>query len=321
MTVDQPAPAGSPDPAEATELDISMPFSRADALSAGLKQSTLRGLRFKRLFAGVYVAADAPATPLQRVQAALIPFHGNGFASHASAARVYGLAIPALPEEHVTVVEPRHRRTHPGIVCHVVRRGQTVRIDGVDVSAPEQLFVELADQLTLVDLVVVGDQLVRDHGVRPDGLRAYAAASRLRGFARAKEAAAYVRAGVRSPMETRLRMLLVLAGLPEPEINTLVGSENGTKRQHDLLYRVAKVAVEYDGRQHVEVVQQWESDLERREDADDDGWRIVVVIVKGVFVEPEKTVLRVWRLLRERGEPGVPATLSDAWRPHFPGRG
>lgn len=303
------------------KLDTSLPFSRAAGIAAGLKQSTLRGPGFIRPFTGVYVAASSAPTPLRRVRAALVPFGGRAFASHASAARVYKLPIPTLPDEHVTVLDARHRRAHPGIICHVVARAETLVIGGIPVSMPEQLFVELAGLLILVDLVVVGDHLVRQRWSTPERLRAYAETARLPGARAARRAVAYVRSRVKSPMESRLRMLLVLAGLPEPGINVLVGSENGTKREHDLLYLASKTAIDYDGREHVEVVQQWEADLQRREDADDDDWRLVIVVAKGIYRQPEATLLKVQRILIERGEPDVPRTLLDAWRPYFPGLG
>ncbi|MFE7228163.1 DUF559 domain-containing protein [Nocardioides sp. NPDC057577] len=299
-------------------LDTSRPFSRADAAKAKLKPSTLRGPRFVRLFSGVYVAADAPPTPLQRVQAALVPFRGNGFASHASAARVYGVPIPTLPDEHVTVTAGSHRRTHPGIVCHVLKKPRAVVLDGIGVSSPDQLFAELGSQVSLVDLVVAGDHLVRHHrGVTPATLADFSGSGTLPGSRLAATAAGYVRDKVRSPMETRLRMLIVLAGLPEPRINVLVGTGDGMlKREHDLVYVASKTVVEYDGKQHP--AEQWERDLERREEADDDGWRILTVVAKGLFRRPDLTVAKIHRVLLERGEPGVPKRLSDAWRPHFP---
>lgn len=76
---------------------------------------------------------------------------------------------------------------------------------------------------------------------------------------------------------------------------------------------------EYDGRQHIERVDNWESDLDRREGIDDDGWRIIVVTSRGIYREPGRTVQRIWRVLRSRRLPGMPARPRDAWRPHFPG--
>ena len=123
-------------------------------------------------------------------------------------------------------------------------------------------------------------------------------------------------------METLLRMLIVLAGLPEPEINVRIRARDGeVVRRYDLSWPSARVIVEYDGRPHIEREDQWEADLDRREAIDDDGWRILVVTAKGIYHDPARTVLRVWRLLRRRRLAGLPAAPSDAWRPHFPGHG
>jgi len=122
-------------------------------------------------------------------------------------------------------------------------------------------------------------------------------------------------------MESRLRMLLVLAGLPEPEVNHKLRDAYGhVTRRFDLSYPRVRLIVEYDGRQHVEVRENWVSDLDRREELDDDEWRILVVTSEGIYRRPEVTVARVHRQLRVRGWRGLPARTSDAWRPFFPGR-
>jgi hypothetical protein len=260
-------------------------------------------------------------TPKVRAQAALVPFHASAFASHASAARIHGVPIPTLPDEHVTVLKPGHRRLRPDIQCHLRSGGATVVIDGTRVSDYCQMFVELAELLSLVDLVVVGDNLIRHGRTSCADLPGFCQASVLPGAGLARRAAGYVRERVDSPMETRLRMLIVLAGLPEPEVNVTVRTADGEPlRRYDLSYPAAKVIVEYDGRQHIEREDSWESDLDRREAIDDEGWRILIVTSSGVFREPDRTLQRISRLLSARGLPGVPRRLTDDWRPHFPGR-
>jgi hypothetical protein len=260
-------------------------------------------------------------TPKVRAQAALVPFHASAFASHASAARIHGVPIPTLPDEHVTVLKPGHRRLRPDIQCHLRSGGATVVIDGTRVSDYCQMFVELAELLSLVDLVVVGDNLIRHGRTSCADLTRFCQASVLPGAGLARRAAGYVRERVDSPMETRLRMLIVLAGLPEPEVNVTVRTADGEPlRRYDLSYPAAKVIVEYDGRQHIEREDSWESDLDRREAIDDEGWRILIVTSSGVFREPDRTLQRISRLLSARGLPGVPRRLTDDWRPHFPGR-
>ena len=303
------------------ELDLSRPFTRKQAIAAGMKPKDLRVAGVRRLHRSVYVSADSADSPQLRIQAALHLFVGSAFASHASAARVWDLPIPTLPDEHITVLHAKHRRANPGIRCHV-QKAVDVRVrEGIRVSSPVQLFVELASLLTLVDLVVLGDAMVKKGLTTPTTLVTHCESSSVRGAKAAVRAARFVRAKVDSPMESRLRMLLVLAGLPEPEINLVIRDVDGEPlRRYDLSWPQVKVIVEYDGRHHIDRKNQWESDLDRREAIDDSEWRILVVVANGIYNHPEVTVQKVWALLRKRGLAGVPPRPADDWRPHFPGR-
>lgn len=312
MTVDQDNEQGA-----VVALDPLRPFTRADAISAGIA-SGLRTSAYKRLLHGIYISAAVEVTPLLKAEAALLPFGEKAWASHATAARVHGLPTPPLPDEHVTVLDRRRRHRRIDVTCHVARKGRIQSIGGVHVSSASQVFIELAALVPLVDLVIVGDHMIRQGLVNLDDLRTFCADASGPGAALALTAAGYVRPGVDSPMETRLRMLIILAGLPEPDVNLLVGNEL-ERRKYDLSYRHSKTIVEYDGRYHVEREEQWESDLERREAIDDDQWRILVFVAKDIFKSPGRTLERIHRVLLLRGEPGVPKTLTDTWRAHFPG--
>lgn len=302
-------------------LDTAAPFTRSAALAAGIARRALYGAGYRQLHTGIFVSADVEVTPLLRAQAALIPFGAGAHASHATAARLWGLPIPVLPDEHVTVTDRKQRRSRAGIRCHWTARCETVAVAGVRVSSVLQTFVELATLVHLVDLVVVGDHLARRCDVAPATLVGFCRRSRHAGAGRALEAATYVRERVDSPMETRSRMLIVLAGLPEPEVNPTIVAEDGfTVRKYDLCYRRSRTLIEYDGRQHVELIRQWEDDVDRRAGVDDDGWRTVVLISRHLYRTPSDTLARIHRILLERGEPGVPPQLSDRWRRSFPER-
>lgn len=306
----------------AAELDTSVPFTRAEGLAAGLTARQLRGSRYRRIFRNVYVDSSRPATPRQRVLAALKLFDELAWASHASAARLHELPIPTVADEHICVPQAKHRRQHAGIRTHVGQPWHVAMVDGVRASTTLQTFVELAEILGLVDLVVIGDHLVRRTPLTPAQIVEFCAGSRHRSASRAAEAAAYVRSDVDSPMETRLRMLIVLAGLPEPRVNlTLRTGDGEVLRKYDLSYPAFKVVIEYDGRLHVERVEQWESDLVRREAIDEADWRILVVISSGIYKSPGETLARIHRLLLARGVTGVPSRLDHGWRAHFPGYG
>ena len=149
---------------------------------------------------------------------------------------------------------------------------------------------------------------------------AAAAAYRGRQARSARRAAAYVRGGVDSPMESRLRMLLVLAGLPEPVVDHALRDETTGRVRYrlDLSYPQWRIAIEYDGRQHAENTAQWRWDVQRREDLDADGWRIVVVLSGDLYRSPARTLERVVTAARAQG---VSLRLrSDEWRRYFPQR-
>lgn len=284
-----------------------------------MSASELSGPDLVAVLPGVYRYARLRMCPTVMVQALLLAHPATAYASHLSAARVYGLPLDLPGREHITVLHPDDRRRR-GQVCHHLGSGSDdVRLVGdVRASGPEQLFVELAAHLGLVDLVVAGDALVRWHGLDPQRLRAVVERAPRRVRRLAQRAAGYVRVGVDSPMETRLRMLIVLAGLPEPEVNhTLYRADGRVRFRFDLGYPDLKLAVEYDGRQHRDDLDQWDSDLSRRDWLDAEGWALVPVVARGIYRRPDQTLRRVREALQRAGAADLPRRLSPEWEAHF----
>ncbi|MGH3345625.1 MAG: endonuclease domain-containing protein [Nocardioides sp.] len=137
--------------------------------------------------------------------------------------------------------------------------------------------------------------------------------------AQALRAAALVRERVDSPMETRLRLLIVLAGLPEPRVN--VDIRDGEFRTRvDLCYPELKLIIEYDGQQHrADDLDQWDRDNDRISWFAQRGWELVPVISRGIYRRPAETLDRICDAIRRRG--GVVPELDPVWRLHFPGDG
>jgi very-short-patch-repair endonuclease len=299
-------------------FDPDLPFRHSRALDTGMTPPEVRR-RFTRVLGGIYVSRSAVHSPATRVQAALLAHPPHAVASHASAARLLGAPNDLDPDEHVTVREPKDRRQRLGVKCHVasLRRRDVRLMGGLRVTVPERTFLDLAGTLPLVELVVLGDWMVAHGHTTPTTLVQFCRATPARYARRAAVAAEYVRAGVDSPSESRLRMLLVLAGLPEPRVNFEIRHEDGTLIvKIDLVYETVRLAVEYDGRQHLESVRQWERDVERADFFSDWSWRHLRVTAQGLYRDPESTVRRVWTALHGLGYPGL-RPPSDAWRRHF----
>jgi len=305
-----------------TELDLREPFSRADARRAGIPVKHLTSRRFRRLFYDAYVSADVPVTPVVRASAALRISPFGSHASHHTAAQIWDGVVPDQPLTHVSSPHGGTRSARQGVGSHQSSDGsEVVTFGGLQVSSPAQTFIDLATELTLVDLVVLGDSLVKKGRATPRQLIEATLRWKGKGCRSARRAARLVRVGVDSPMETRLRLLMVFAGLPEPAVNHIVFDARGAvSKRFDLSYPELKLVIEYDGRQHAESDRQWERDTERREEMDVEEWRLIVIRSKDIYVQPLRTLERIVDAMRACGARGLPRTLNREWERHFPGR-
>jgi hypothetical protein len=303
-------------------LDPHAPFCRADARRAGIPVTQLSSARFRKLFHDVYLDAAVPLTAEVLASAALGISPPGSHASHHTAARIWGGIVPDQPLTHVSCPRGTTRSIRQGVGSHQISNGsRVVTFGGLQVSSPEQTFIDLAIGLSLVDLVVLGDSLVRAGATSTRRLVEAAQGWPGKGHLAAERAALLVRAEVDSPMETRLRLLMVFAGLPEPRINHIVyGARGQWEKRFDLSYPELMVIIEYDGRQHADDDRQYARDIVRREELEGGGWRIIVVRSQDIYVRPGATLERIVNAMRQAGARNLPRTLSSAWERHFPGR-
>lgn len=255
-------------------------FSLEEAASAGLSRARLRGQGMTRHYRGVYGADGVDVSTATRAAglAAVLPPEARF--SHLTAAELYGAPVGRSRDIHVTVPVPRAvPRRRPGVVTHQRTRCDDVprSVCGVMVSSPEQTFVDLAAQLGLDDMVVLGDYLVR-HWTSTAAIERHLAVSprATRGIVRARQALALVRVGVDSPLETRLRLIIVRHGLPEPAVNPLVFDNAGEwLGQPDLAHLRERVATQIDGDVHRTNRRRWRQDIARDEAFRDVGWTVL----------------------------------------------
>lgn len=195
-------------------------FRGSQARRAGeVTTATLRGPRWRRLFRDVYLPAGIPVDHEVCCRGAMLLLPPAGVVAGLSAAAVWGLPPP--PELPVQVLVPPGVRFGPvrGIE---VRSGQLTADDvttvrGLRVTTPERTAWDLARRLDLADAVAVLDTFGRCGLVDRTALerRAEAAFGR-RGSRRARIAIGLCDPRSGSPDESRLRVRLVLAGVPAP---------------------------------------------------------------------------------------------------------
>ncbi|MGA7205085.1 MAG: hypothetical protein WBX27_10695 [Specibacter sp.] len=140
--------------------------------------------------------------------------------------------------------------------------GEWLLIDGVPVTAPARTLLDLAAVLALDDLVAAADFLICEHHrdfeepkkaiVKDAELAGYILSKRfLRGLANAREAMDLMRVGADSPPETKLRLVLLRAGLPEFRTNCEIPGGPGEPTVYpDLGCEEFRVCGEYEGEIH-----------------------------------------------------------------------
>lgn len=231
--------------------------------------------------------------------------------SHTTAAQLWGAPLPLGFEDdgqvHVASTSAQRVRAS-GCIGHESSALPAVERSGLPVSDPAQTVIECATLIGLDDLVAMVDHLVlvprildpadpRPHATLA-GLAERLAASRGHGVRLARRAVTLAREGVESPMESRLRLLLGRAGLPEPECGYELRRRDGSGiGWFDLAWPEHRVIAEYDGDVHRTSSRQYERDIGRFDAASELGWRVIRVRKRGVLLSPQETVRRVRRAL------------------------
>jgi len=204
----------------------------------------------------------------------------------ATALQVLGVALPETLEDwdrcHIMVPPGCPRPTRTGVVFHLSPQPLTVwrKVDGLPVLHPVDHWIQLRGA-TADELVEVGDGLMRRRNplLTPAGLTARLEACAGRpGSKKVRSVLKLLAPGTDSLYETRTRLALVHAGLPQPAVNHKVFShEAGFHYPVDMAYIPEKIGVEYDGKDHVNDREQMEWDANRRRHLQDEGWFIITV--------------------------------------------
>lgn len=226
------------------------------AVRLGVTRRQLQGSRWRQLYDGVYAPAHLIDGPQLRIAAAALVLPPGGAISGRWAAYQYGVDVLPPPGGPVEVTVPRTNTLtcRPGLfVRHALLPSSDVRsVSGVPVTTPVRTAFDLARLENPVEAVVGLDALLHAGLCREETLTPYIADHpRWRGVRRAGAALTDADAGAESPMETRLRLILVRGGLPRPLVNQPVYDAGGSFLARPDL-RLEHVIVEFDGRIHLE---------------------------------------------------------------------
>ncbi|OIH97930.1 hypothetical protein [Curtobacterium sp. MCBA15_001] len=237
-------------------LDISDgPFRVADALRAGVTAGRLRRQDVHVIVHGVRSTERASA-----VRGLALVMRSDQFFSHTTAVALWGLPLPRRVRDrsdvHVTTAGSGPLMRRPDVVGHralVEDENEVTVVAGLRVSSQARAWSESAALLDFRALVVLGDAIVGASDRRTISDLAAQIRPGGRHVRLARAALEHVRVGSESPMETGLRLDVVDAGFPEPELNVDVHDEDGRfLGRVDMAWPEYRIALEYDGDHHRE---------------------------------------------------------------------
>ncbi len=227
------------------------PFSIAQAEHAGVKRDQLRGAAYRRVTRGVYVVAELDDGPMSRLRGLATRLRPGCAFSGLAAALIHGLDLPLGPPIEVTVPPGLHvtPRADLRIRGGQLGAGDVVERHDLPVTSPVRTAFDLARCLPLVEAVVGVDMALNRHLTSRSDLEQYIAIHyRTWGVPQARRVLDLAEHGAQSPMESRLRMLLVLRGLPRPQVQMPVQDGRGRIVGYaDLGYPGARLGIEFDG--------------------------------------------------------------------------
>ncbi|NJC69468.1 hypothetical protein HC031_07000 [Planosporangium thailandense] len=279
-------------------------FLGSAAVADGLlTPADLRSRAWQQVLHGIYADAAVPLTHRHRCLAvARFVMPPGGAVAGRSAAYLYGAELVTATDP-VEVLVPRTSCVRMARVStHVAHldTAETHLLDGIPVTTPLRTCWDLAQWCAdPVERVVWIDALAARGAVALPDLTAYArAGAGRRGWRRLLDAARLADAGAASPQESRLRVRLVLAGIPRPQTQVVITRDGRFVARTDLAWPEYRVAVEYDGVWHAESPGQIHADRRRLNDMIAAGWVVLHVTAKRLrddfdgFVRELRTVLR-----------------------------
>lgn len=238
------------------------PLTTKAALAGGMTADQLRSKRWTAPFRGVRLdrgaaldqqaSLDLPTTA--RALAAVT--NSSAVISDSTAAQMYGWWLPTLAQvrTHITA-PPGCVVDRVGVRAHrrVLKADDVSEWQGIPITTPARTLVDLAEQLCLIDPVVVTDAALQLGHCSIEDLWIWARQAGRRGVRTLRSSLPLSDARRESPMEPLMRLVIVLSGLPKPIPQAEILDANGfVIARCDLKAPGVRAVFEYDGTTHNE---------------------------------------------------------------------
>src|SRR5712692_9998627 len=263
------------------------PFTLEEARAAGLTLSALTSKAWRRLGAELYCLAQLKEDPWQLLSTWQRSLPAEAVFAGGTAAWLFGLDVEPIDPVEIVVPPESGIRPRVGLTVRrcVLLPAEIVSIRGLRATALPLTLAGLCLRRPAVEALVAIHMAVRAGLTDGAALGRYAEAAMGRHGAGRLRALAAFAAPAESPMETRLRWLLIQAGLSPPEIQTNLQDSRGRFiGRADLYYPAAKLILEYDGGNHRERLVE---DDRRQNLLTNAGFRLLRFTATDVYSRPE----------------------------------
>lgn len=277
---------------------LSGPFTIVDARRAGLDRWNLEGASWRRIAPQTYVWKGLAEDPMHRIEGARRRLPAVAAFSGLTAAWLHGLDVRPCDPIEVTIPQDVGVSGRAGIAVRrsTVGKHEVVEVRGMPATSIVRTLADLCGRLSTTEAVVIADAALHVGKVRVNQLSSWAnSKAGWRGIENFRRMVGFAEPAAESPMESRLRMLLVLAGLPRPKAQVSIHDRWGRfVGRPDLYYDEYRLGIEYDGGTHRDALAQ---DNRRQNKLLNAGVRLLRFTAGDVIGNPDFVVAQVRALL------------------------
>lgn len=270
------------------------PFNVEEARRAGLARWHLEGKSWRRVGRGAYVWAGLREDAMHRIQTAACLLPAGAVFSGQTAAWLHGLQRDLCDPLEVTVPPGTGVSHRAGLRIRRValQPSDTTRVRSAPATSAVRTLVDMSRRLSLIEAVVFIDGALYNRKARIGQLESWLGSNAgAHGVRRLREALPFVDPKAESPMESRLRMILVLGGLPRPRAQVSIHDpQGGFVGRLDLYYEQQRLGIEYDGASHRDSLA---ADNQRQNRLLSAGIRLLRFTASDVLGNPESVVQQV----------------------------
>lgn len=308
------------------ELERGAVYHRHWLLDQGMHRRHLSSPAMTRVLPGCFTRTDHPADLRRVVLAAQDLLGVPSAAGGATAAELFGVRLPHRATRagraavHLDVEDGATPRRTPLLVIHRRSPAETRRVHGVTIVEPVVALQQIARRLTHEELVVAVDSLIADRfgtvaRLELEEVRRVAGQARGHGASRLRAAVEHARERVWSPRETHLHLMLRRHGLPVPELNHQVQDQvSGVVYYVDLAYPEQRIAIEYDGMEHLTDADRVKRDHRKSAVLHAEGWTVIRLYAEDLL-DPTALLARIHHALAlSTRPPRVLSTAADGLR-------